>query len=133
MADAKKTHKPLSQLQHLVMPILWERRSVTVEDVRLALADRHPLKESTVRTILMRLEQKGYIRHTVEGHTNIYTCVDAPQNVAAGAVRQIIDRFCGGSLERLLVGMVDTEVVDERELQRLAQRIAKRRKGDKEA
>ena len=133
MASAKEPQKPLSRLQHLVMPILWERRSVTVEDVRAALADRRPLKESTVRTILTRLEEKGYVRHKVEGRTNIYTYVDAPQHVAAGAVRQIIDRFCGGSLERLLLGMVDTEVVDERELQRLAQRIAKRAKGAREA
>jgi BlaI family penicillinase repressor len=42
-------------------------------------------------------------------------------------VRQIIDRFCGGSVEQLLVGMVNDDVLDERELERLAQRIARRK------
>jgi BlaI family penicillinase repressor len=42
-------------------------------------------------------------------------------------VRQIIERFCGGSVEQLLVGMVANDVVDEQELQRLAQRIAERK------
>ena len=78
--------------------------------------------------MLKRLEEKGYVIHTVDGRTNVYSGADAPHSVAAGAIRQIIARFCGGSVEQLLVGMVNNEVVDERELQRLAQRIAKRRK-----
>ena len=82
-----------------------------------------------MRTMLKRLEQKGYVRHRVEGRTNIYSQVDEPRNVAAKAVRQLIDRFCGGSVEQLLVGMVASEVVDKQELQRLAQRIARRKSG----
>jgi predicted transcriptional regulator len=120
--------KPLSELEHLVMDVVWARGSATAEDVREALAERHPMKESTVRTILKRVEEKGYLKHRVDGRTNVYSGVEAPQNVAAKAVRQIIERFCGGSVEQLLVGMVNDDVVDERELQRLAQRIAKRKR-----
>lgn len=127
MFNALKHRKPLSALEHLVMEVVWERGSATGEDVRAALAERHPMKESTARTILKRLEEKGYIRHRVDGRTNVYTGVDAPENVAAKAVRQIIERFCGGSVEQLLVGMVANDVVDEQELQRLAQRIAGRK------
>lgn len=114
------------------MEVVWQRKSVTAEDVRAALAERHPMKESTVRTMLKRLEDKGYLEHRVEGRTNVYSGLDAPQNVAAKAVRQIIDRFCGGSVEQLLVGMVANDVVDERELQRLAQRIARRKNREEE-
>jgi BlaI family penicillinase repressor len=123
---ANKHRKPLSGLEHLVMQVIWERGSATGEEVRAALASRHPMKESTARTVLTRLEEKGYLRRRVDGRTNVYSGVDAPQSVAAGAVRQIIDRLCGGSVEKLLVGMVDDEVLSERELQRLAQKIAKR-------
>ena len=110
------------------MEVVWEKSSCTSEDVRVALAVRHPMKESTARTMLKRLEEKGYVRHRVEGRTNVYSGVDAPQSVAAKAVRQIIERFCGGSVEQLLVGMVANDVVDERELERLAQQIARRKK-----
>jgi BlaI family transcriptional regulator, penicillinase repressor len=126
MFSARKPRKPLSDLEHLVMDVVWKNKPVTAEDVRAALADRHPMKESTVRTVLKRLEEKGYVEHRVDGRTNVYTGLDAPQNVAAKAVRQIIDRLCGGSVEQLLVGMVANDVVDEQELQRLAARIAKR-------
>jgi predicted transcriptional regulator len=39
------------------------------------------------------------------------------------AVRQIIDRFCEGSAERLIAGMVDDEVLDPAQLRRLAREI----------
>jgi BlaI family penicillinase repressor len=128
MFGARKPRKALSELEHLVMGIVWARPSATAEDVRLALADAHPMKESTVRTVLSRLEEKGYVKHHVEGRTNVYAGVDEPQSVAAKAVRQIIERFCGGSVEQLLVGMVNNRVLDEEELQRLAQSIAQRNK-----
>jgi len=113
------------------MEVVWREKSCTSEQVRAALAARHAMKESTARTMLKRLEDKGYVRHRVEGRTNVYEGIEAPQSVAASAVRQIIDRFCGGSVEQLLVGMVANDVVDERELERLAQRIARRKKGAK--
>jgi len=109
------------------METVWQKSACTADEVRIALADRHPMKESTVRTMLSRLEEKGYVRHRVEGRTNVYSGVEEPQHVAASAVRQIIDRFCGGSVEQLLVGMVANHVVDEQELERLAQRIARRK------
>jgi BlaI family penicillinase repressor len=132
MYSARKTRKALSELEHLVMEKVWERGSVTAEDVRSALADQHPMKESTVRTVLARLEQKGYVSHRVEGRTNIYSGSEGPLNVAARGVRQLIERFCGGSVEALLTGMVANDVVDKQELQRLAEKIARRknRQGD---
>jgi predicted transcriptional regulator len=124
MSGRKKT---LSNLEHLVMDALWARGSATSEDIRSALAKRHFMKESTARTILRRLEDKGYVRHRVDGRTNIYVGVEEPTNVAATAVRQIIDRLCNGSVEQLLVGMVDNEVIDKKDLADLAKRIAKRK------
>jgi predicted transcriptional regulator len=126
--------KSLSNLEQLVMRVLWQRGSATAEEIREALLKRHFMKESTCRTILRRLEEKGYVSHRVEGRTNIYAGVEAPSNVAARAVQHIIDRFCNGSVEQLLVGMVDAEVIDDRELKDLAAKISRRKskslKGD---
>ncbi len=106
MFSAKRPRKPLSELEHLVMDVLWKRRQTTAEDVRDALAKRHPMKESTSRTILKRLEEKGYVKHRVEGRTNVYQVSEQPRSLAVTAVKQIIDRLCGGSVEQLIVGMV---------------------------
>jgi predicted transcriptional regulator len=85
------------------------------------------MKDSTIRTLLRRLEAKGYLRHEVDGRTYLYRPVERQQTVAARAVQQIIDKLCGGSVEQLLVGMVDQEVLDPSELKHLAQKIASKK------
>ncbi len=107
------------------MEILWKRGSATAVEIREALAPRHALKDSTVRTVLRRLHEKGYVSYKLEGKAFVYSGVEKPRNVAVRAVRQILDKFCNGSLEQLLVGLVENEVVDRAELQKLAQKLAK--------
>ena len=127
MLHARRLRKPLSELEHLVMDVLWKRTQSTAEDVREALAARHPMKDSTSRTILKRLEEKGYVKRHVEGRTNVYRVSERPWNLAVTAVQQIIDRLCGGSVEQLITGMVDRELLDEGELRQLAEKLARRR------
>jgi len=133
MVSVQRQHKTLGALEHLVMGFIWSRGPASAEQVREALASQHPMKESTARTILRRLEVKGYLTHRVEGRTYVFAGAERPQSVAARAIRQIIEKFCGGSVEQLLVGMVNSDVIDEVELKRLAQRIARRKnRGEEE-
>ena len=110
------------------MDHIWSGGPATAEQCREALWQRHPMKDSTVRTVLRRLEEKGFLRHKVEGRTYLYRAAQERRNIAARAIRHIIDRFCGGSVEQLLVGMVEDDVFDRAELQRLAQKIADKKK-----
>jgi len=101
---------------------VWRRGSLTADQVREELG--RPLKDSTVRTVLRRLEDKGYLAHSLEDRTFIYRPAQSRQRVAGRAVKRIVDWFCEGSVEALLVGMVDSKVLDRAELRRLAERIA---------
>lgn len=120
-----RSRNPFTDLEYSIMSAIWRRGSATAEQVREDLAPKHALKESTVRTLLGRLEKKGHLKHSVEGRTYVYSSVEAPQSVAIRAVRQLIERFCAGSAEQLLVGMVDHEVLDAKQLRRLADEIEK--------
>jgi BlaI family penicillinase repressor len=115
----------LSPLENKVMNVVWERKTATVDDVRTVLVKSRPMKDSTVRTILRRLEKKNFVRHTVDGRTYLYAATVDPQNVATHAVRGIIDRFCAGSVEKLLVGMVSNDLLTADALKGLADKIAK--------
>ncbi len=120
-----QTPKPaLSELEHSVMAVFWDRGQATADSVRTLLEPERTMKDSTVRTILRRLEGKGYVQHTSEGRTFLYTPIVASRNVAGDAVRGIVERLCNGSVEDLLVGMVDREVVSPEKLRELAERIA---------
>jgi BlaI family transcriptional regulator, penicillinase repressor len=123
-SNTSSLHDPaeLGELERSILSIIWRLGSVSAEQVRAEL-DR-PLKDSTVRTVLRRLEEKGYLSHSVEDRTFVYRPAESRQRVAGRAVKRIVDWFCEGSVEALLVGMVDSKVLDRSELQRLADRIA---------
>jgi BlaI family transcriptional regulator, penicillinase repressor len=123
--DMSKQARPaLSELENRVLQIVWEHGTATADEVRIALEPEQSLKDSTIRTILRRLEEKGYASHTIEGRTYRYRATAPPEAVAAGAVRKVIDQFCQGSVENLLVGMVESAVITPQKLAQLAQKIA---------
>lgn len=119
--------KNLGEVEQLLMDYVWAHGVSTAEACREALAPRRPMKDSTVRTILRRLEEKGYITHETSGRTYVYRATEPRESVAARAVKHIVDRFCGGSVEQLLAGMVENEVLDRRALEKLARKIARRK------
>jgi BlaI family transcriptional regulator, penicillinase repressor len=126
----KQQKANLSGLEHKVMEIVWAHGKATAEQVRLELEAETPLKDSTIRTVLRRLEEKGFVTHEVDARTYVYRAAVEQQSAAVRAVRQIIDRFCGGSVETLLVGMVADRMLGEQQLKELADRIAAEETGE---
>src|ERR1700689_170129 len=119
LTSKKHPRKALSEIEHKIMQVLWKQGPVNSEQVRQALAARHPMKDSTIRTMLRRMQEKGYVKHRNEGRAFIYSVVEAPQNRAVRAFRQSLYPICEGSLEQLLTGLVENEVVNRAELQEL--------------
>jgi BlaI family transcriptional regulator, penicillinase repressor len=119
----------LGELEREVLHLVWNHGPSTADWVQKSLS--RPLKESTVRTVLKRLEGKGHLTHSTDNRTFVYQASDTRGRAAARAVKRIVDRFCSGSVEEVLVGLVDARIVDRRELQRLAEKIA--RAGDRDS
>jgi len=121
--------RPLTELQQAILDRLWSSGPATAEQIREALLPARRLKDSSVRTLLRRLEARGYVSHLLEGKTFVYEATMAPKRVAAHSVRQIIDRFWSGSFEQFLTGMVDEKVLTPAEIARLARKIGHAKKG----
>jgi BlaI family transcriptional regulator, penicillinase repressor len=117
----------LGNLEGEVMQLIWANGSLTAEIVREKLSRR--LKESTIRTVLRRLEEKGYVNHAIDGRTFVYQATHPRGKVAAKAVQRIVDLICNGSVEEVLVGMVDSAMLDQRQLRSLADKVAKAKGG----
>jgi BlaI family penicillinase repressor len=119
----------LGELERKVMHLVWAHGPMNAELVRERLDRR--LKESTVRTVLRRLEEKGFVSHSIEGRTYIFRARDDRGRVAAKAVRRIADWFCDGSIEEVLVGIVDAEMLDKEQLALLSKKIEAAKRGRK--
>jgi predicted transcriptional regulator len=132
MINRKKLRpKNIGEVEQLVMDYIWTHGPSSSEACREGLASSRPMKDSTIRTVLRRLEEKGYLTHETQGRTFIYKASEVRQNVAVRAVKGIIDRFCGGSAEQLVLGMVDNAVLNRKQLERLARKIAEKEIAEK--
>jgi BlaI family transcriptional regulator, penicillinase repressor len=117
----------LTSLEQFIMEYVWAHPDCTAETCREGIARQRALKDSTIRTVLRKLEEKGYASHKVVGRTFVYRALDTRRNVAVHAAQQLIERFCDGSVEDLLVGMVDNQLLQPKQLRQLAEKIASRK------
>jgi predicted transcriptional regulator len=110
------------------MEIVWERGEVSAFEVRRILASRRAIARETVRTLLTRMEEKGWLKHRVVGRTYFYSAV-VPREVTLGRrVLEIVDTLCGGSPETLVTALLDHRGLSDEEADRIQAMIAAARK-----
>jgi BlaI family transcriptional regulator, penicillinase repressor len=117
----------LTELENEVMQAVWDGGTCTVEAVHRIVSSKRDLKETTTRTLMRRLEQKGYLKHESDGRAYVYRAAEPARSLAARAVRQIIDRFCQGSVEELVSGMVEAKVLNNADIDALEKFVRNRR------
>ena len=85
--------KSLGELEREVMEFLWEHGPATADSIRTAIGIKRALTDSTIRTVLRRLEAKHYVQHRTEGRQFLYSSAREPRRVAApSSSRSAADR-----------------------------------------
>ena len=106
-----------------IMGILWTSGPSTVAEVREKLND--DLAYTTVLTMLRIMEGKGYLSRTREGRADRYAPEVKRQAAGKSALGRVTDRLFGGSPEKLLLRLVDTDL-DPDELRRMRDLLDRR-------
>jgi predicted transcriptional regulator len=119
--------QPLTVLQRAIVDFVSDRGPCSAEQIREGLQAKHPLSDSSIRTLLRRLEARGLMSHVVEGKVFIYRADVSSTRVAADAVKRLIQGFWSGSAEQFLTGLVDEKVLSMAEIQRLARKVKARK------
>jgi predicted transcriptional regulator len=109
----------LSPAQREIMEIVWERGEATANEVRRVLSKTRKVARNTVRTLLERMEGKGWLKHRVEGRTFLYTAARPRQEAVGRKVREIVETVCGGSPETLVAALLDYRGLRPDELKRI--------------
>jgi BlaI family transcriptional regulator, penicillinase repressor len=111
----------LSPAQREIMEIVWERGEVTANEVRRVLSRTRKVARNTVRTVLERMEDKGWLEHRAEGRTFLYTAARPRHDTIGQKVREIVETVCGGSPETLVTALLDYRGLRPDELKRIRQ------------
>lgn len=128
---AEPIHSTLTRRERQIMDVLYRLGRATAGEVMAELPGSP--HDSTVRTQLRVLEEKGYVRHEAEGLRYVYMPAVARSTARRDALQHLLDTFFDGSAEQVVGALLGGEGkrVSEAELNRIAEMIAKAKKGMK--
>ena len=66
----------LSPAQQEIMEIIWTHGELSVSQTRAILARKRDIARNTVRTLLERMAEKGWLEYREEGRTYLYCRAD---------------------------------------------------------
>jgi predicted transcriptional regulator len=106
-----------------IMKLVWQRRAATVRDVYEALLERRKIAYTSVMTMMKILETKGYLKKRRQDRAFLYRPAHPKNQVIGGMIREFIDRVFNGSAEPLLVHLVKSRRLREKDLQKIARMV----------
>ena len=96
------TDVSISEAEAIVMQIIWDRGSLTTENIIAALGRRAKWGDSTVKTLLNRLLNKGAVSAQKENRRFVYSAVLTRDEWLATESRGFLDRVFGGRVAPLV-------------------------------
>ena len=106
----------LSKAEWLVMKACWERKNATARDIHAAVAARRQWEYQTVKTMLDRLTDKGYLRRDKVGPVSVFTPVVPRRKALRRAIDGFVDTVLGHQLTPLFAHLAGGEKLNEEEI-----------------
>jgi BlaI family penicillinase repressor len=119
MSKQKPVLSRLSPAQQELMEIVWEQGELSASEVGKILSPKKRLARNTVRTLLLRMEEKGWLTHREEGRTHRYRAAVPRETSIGKKVVELVDTLCGGSPEALMTALLDHRGLTDAEAKRI--------------
>jgi BlaI family transcriptional regulator, penicillinase repressor len=115
----RKLFRQLTPLELQIMHVLWDSGACTVQSVQDKIQGPK-LAYTTVQTMLNVLQRKGRVRRTLRGRAYEYRPVLSRDTASSTALRDLVDRLFGGSVDALLMSLVKSRQLEPGNLAKLA-------------
>jgi BlaI family transcriptional regulator, penicillinase repressor len=97
-----------------IMRLLWEHGEMKPSQLQRLFGE--PIKNPALRSYLTILMQKRHVTRRKVGKAFLYTAVTPRQNAYRSKLRELVDSFCQGSTQSLLMNLIRSEGLGEKEL-----------------
>ena len=124
-----KNKTPLSRAQRDVMEIIWDKKGeIGVLAVTEILNQQRPVARNTVRTLMERMKEKGWLTHRVEGRSYLYSATVPREESLGQRVMDMVDKACGGNPEKLMMALLQYRGLSDDEAKRIRKMLDEERK-----
>ena len=127
MPRRKQSGQALTPLELQIMNVLWETGPANVQTVQANLGGRQ-LAYTTVQTMLNVLHRKGRVKRRLKDRAYIYQPVLSHKLAAGQAIRDMLDRFFGGSADGLVLNLIETRQITPESLAHIQKMLEQSRK-----
>ncbi len=122
----KRPAAALAKREREILDVLYRRGRATASEVLEDLAAERSY--STIRTQLRVLEQKGHVRHEVDGTRFVYLPTVPRHAARKSALRHLMHTFFDGSPERVVAALLgDSSAMSAEQLDRIASLVEQAR------
>jgi BlaI family penicillinase repressor len=119
----RKKSPTLTDAEHRIMEIVWQRGAATVGDVADALSGKGGTAYTTILTMMRILRAKGYLSCRKSGRAHLYFPKVDRDTAARKAVSQLLAKFFSGSAGELVLSFLREEDISPEELDELKRKI----------
>jgi predicted transcriptional regulator len=114
----------ISEAESLVMEVLWQRSPLAAEAVHEELSRSQDWQETTVKTLLGRLLNKGAIAADRDGRRFLYRPLLAREDYVLAESKGLLDRLFGGRVAPLVAHFSEQRKLSRKDLEELKKLIA---------
>ena len=120
--------KDLSAAEWKVMKIVWDLKKGMAREIYTIAGEEHGWTPPTVKTLLKRLVDKGYLETTTVGNGFVYRPARSAIAILKSAANTLLEHTIDSATGPLLAHMVDASDLDESDLEQLQQLIDRKKK-----
>lgn len=119
----------LTELQLAIMKVLWDQGECGVQDLHESLLDERRVAQSTVATLLARMEKRGLVARRVEGRMHLFRVLVDEAQVRRSIVADftsLAGRLFEGDVATMVSHLLTAKDVEAEDLERIKAVIAQR-------
>lgn len=106
----------ISEAEHAVMEVLWDRSPLTAVEVCEAVCAERDWSMPTVKTLLGRLVAKNAVATEPDGRRFLYTPLLEKAEYVGNESRRLVDRLFGGRAAPLFAQLAEHEALTEKDI-----------------
>lgn len=114
----------LTALQLAILRVLWEKSEATVSELWEALHPERGLAQTTLATLLTRLERRGVVAHRTQSRQFIYRAVVTAQEVQHSMVSELTATLFEGDVPSLVNHLLTAQDVSPGDLKKIRDMLA---------
>ena len=125
---ARPASRHPTELELEILKILWREGPLPGRSIRDALAGFRDLAYTSVMTVMKIMTEKKYVRRRKVAGNFIYYPRVTEATVSQRMLRDVVDRVFDGSAAAVMLNLLQTADLDERELEEIRQIINRKAK-----